>query len=196
MKSYIFKGVLLIDTSTFEQNVEHAARNGSKESTGCRAIKIDNADGLANHLGFNSSMLSLVDFYCYSNNLIQLIELTDLEDSILECNLKYQEEVRIAEDNNNNKRLTSAQTKKIRKQVWKSVLLEFKSKWCGSIAVIERLYRKNKIHENNPDYKLLIICKNNTDILMLDILKTQLSGMMGSVNICNSERAEKLIISV
>jgi len=195
MKNYIFKDVLLIDTSTFEQNIEHAIRNGSKESTGCRAIKIDNADGLANHLGFNSSMLSLVDFYCYSNHLIQLIELTDLEDSIIECNLKYQEEVRIAEDNNN-ERLTSAQTKKIRKQVWKSVLLEFKSKWCGSIAVIERLYRKNEIYENNPDYKLLIICKNNTDILMLDILKTQLSGMMGSVNICNSERAENFIISV
>jgi len=196
MKSYIFKGVLLIDTSTFVQNVEHATRNGSKESTGCRAIKIDNADGLANHLGFNSSMLSLVDFYCYSNHLIQLIELTDLEDSIIECNLKYQEEVRIAEDNNNNERLTSAQTKKIRKQVWKSVLLEFKGKWCGSIAVIERLYRKNKIHENNPDYKLLIICKNSTDILMLDILKNQLSGMMGGVNICNSKSAENLIVSV
>lgn len=185
----------MIDTSSFEQDVEHAVRDGLRESADFSAIKIDNTDGLAKHLGFNSSMLSLVDYYCYSNQIIQFIELTDLEDSISECRSKCDEEIEKAVCDSTI-RLTQSEIRKIRRKIWKPVLLEFKSKWCGSIAVIERLYRKNNIIEDNPDYELLIICKNSTDILMLDILKTQLSGMMGNVKVCNSATAKQFIVSL
>jgi len=78
--------------------------------------------------------------------------------------------------------------------VWGTVTNEFKRKWCGSIAVIERLYRKNEVHESDPEYQLLIVCKNITDTRMLDQLCKSLDGMMKKVLVCNTENLEEFLI--
>lgn len=76
--------------------------------------------------------------------------------------------------------------------LWKVDLL-----WMGSIAVIERLYRKNNL-AGDPVYKILIVCKNKTDIRMLDLLKTSLSGMIqgrDTVEVCKTENVCQKLVS-
>ncbi len=88
----------------------------------------------------------------------------------------------------------------ITKTAWKETKVEFCKKWSGSIAVIERLYRKtNELSDIDPNYKLLIVCKDHTEVRMLDALKDQLlrqlSGMMGNVVICTTNTLNAGLIS-
>ena len=85
--------------------------------------------------------------------------------------------------------------KEIKNRAWKDTKNEFHKKWSGSIAVIERLYRKTgELGDADPSYKLLIVCKDHTDVRMLDALKTQLLGMMSSVVICTTKTLSEALI--
>jgi len=76
----------LIDLNLFIQSIEHAAdKDKLIEASNCKAIKIDDKEGLAVFLGFHDTMLPRVDYYSCSEHKIQLIELTDLEESIAQC---------------------------------------------------------------------------------------------------------------
>lgn len=189
----------MIDLNSFLQCLEHKiSAEGASEKSDYQAIKIDDTDGLAIFLGFHDAMLPKVDYYSYLEHQIQLIELTDLEDSIAQCQLTMNEEKERAKKEKG-ENLNRKEHKTIEKKVWMSVIFEFKGKWCGSIAVIERLYRKNEVHESDPEYQLLIVCKNITDSRMLDELDNTLckylDGMMKKVLVCNTENLEKFLIA-
>ena len=177
----------------FFKLIEHSISREKKiEKSECSAFKIDDKDGLAEHLGF--SKLSKVDYFSKNGDKIQLIELSDLENDINKCKCNLAEEISKAEKKKGNK-LNTREERPIRKQAWSLITNELQRKWSGSIAIIERLYRKNQIVDNDPDYQLLIVCKNKTDIRMLDILKVQLQGMMKIVNVCNTKNLSVLLIS-
>ena len=184
----------LIDLEPLTQIIEHATcREGLKESSACKAIQVDGNNGLARSLKFRSGMLSEVDYCRFSEHKIQLIELSDLENSIRLCENSLREELSQAEIEKGGE-LSEGEKKQIRKRVWESVTNEFKRKWSGSIAIIERLYRKNKITDTDPEYQLLIVCKNDTDILMLDELKHRLKCTMRTVEVCNTEHLSDVLI--
>jgi len=179
----------------FSKRIEHSICSaGIVESSSSSAYKIDDDDGLANHLGFTNCMLSKVDYFDNDEDDIQLIELSDLEECILSCSFNYQKSL-TAEETRKGERLTTKEMRPIRKEAWAPIVNEFKRKWFGSIAVIERLYRKNKVLEEDPNYGLLIVCKNQTDVRMLDTLQVQLQGMMGKVEVCNTEHISQYLIS-
>ncbi len=175
----------------FMQIIEHAKdRSKHIERSTCYAFKIDDKDGLAQALGFSNTMLSKVDYFVKNDDAIQLIELSDLEDQIQKC--RFNEIQQLATENTN--KLTAKEKRFIRKTAWSPMTNEFKRKWGGSIAIIERLYRKNRLCESDPNYQLLIVCKNQTDVIMLDALKVQLEGMMRIVQVCRTKDLSRYLI--
>jgi hypothetical protein len=157
MKLCSLKVVRLMIEDDFSVLLQHSiCSEGNIEISECFAYKLDDVDGLSNHLGFSNNTLSKVDYFSKCNNCIQLIELSDLEDSIDRCTSDLDSEIKIAE-NVKGERLTTREIKPIRKKSWSPVINEFKNKWYGSIAIIERLYRKNKIYDDDPSYQLLIV---------------------------------------
>lgn len=194
MKHYFFEVKIVIEAD-FVKVIEHSRGiEGEVERSECLAYKIDDADGLSKHLGFANSLLSKVDYFCAKENTIQFIELTDLENDI--CNIKcnIQKKIEFEEQQKGNK-LTTKEKGAIRKKAWSLVTNEIKRKWSGSIAIIERLYRKNKIYSDDPDYQMLIVCKNKTDIIMLDVLQRRLQGMMGTIVFCKTRNISEYLIS-
>ncbi|NQZ06343.1 MAG: hypothetical protein HRT35_04195 [Algicola sp.] len=134
----------MIDTAEFTFQLSHAKdKEDTVESADVQAIKIDDADGLAASLGFGESMLSKVDYCACVDNKVQLIELTDLEESIKSCRDVRNELT--AQAKAQKIKLTAKDHKRIRKQAWHVITDEFKCKWNGSIAVVERLYRRSEI---------------------------------------------------
>ncbi len=174
----------MINKNDFLRQMQHAVGDDGKiEASNVDAFKLDDEDGIACHLGFNTSMLPKVDYFIENNHIIKFIELSDLEDQINKCNLEMASAAG----------KTASEARKIRKKAWEPLTSEFKRKWCGSIATIERLYRKNQIIEVNPQYQLLIVCRNKTDPRILESLRSQLQGMMGSVKITNTKNIEQLV---
>ena len=181
----------MFDKNVHLQSIEHApCAAGIIEYSNSKAFKIDDEDGIAKAIGFHSGILNKVDYFVANNNDIQLIELSDLKESIQKCLDDIDKKLLPLNGN-----ITTKEKSKIRKEGWKEIKTEFCKKWSGSIAVIERLYRKtNELGDADPNYKLLIVCKNHTDIRMLDALKRQLSGMMGNVIVCKTETLSKALI--
>jgi len=159
--------------------------NGHVERCDCNVFKLDDADGLAEGLGFLNNQLSKVDYFTREGDCIQFIELTDLRETINDC---VSERINIEQ-----KQIQAKDKRKLRKKLWAPCVCEFKNKWFGSIAVIERLYRKNIRTKEDPSYSLLIVCKDGTDIRMLDALKTKLQGMMGEVTVTTTADAPSFI---
>ena len=178
----------MIDTNNFLEIMHHAKGDDEIiESSAVQAIKLDNPDGLGCFLGFNNSTLSKVDYYLQDDHVIIFLELSDLEEQIKECNIQFN--VLKSEKIH----LTTKELRNIRKKAWRPLTDEFKKKWCGSIAVIERLYRHNNHIQDNPNYKLYIVCRNHTSSRMLDTLVQQLTGMMGNVKVTNTDNIPDLL---
>ncbi len=184
----------MLDVAEFISPLEHAkCQSGDIERTDCTAVKIDDEDGLALHLGFHGAMLSKVDYYHSAGDSIQLIELSDLQQTVKDCSKRNKTLIAQAKAEKG-KSLSGKERRQISKAVWAVVVNEFKQKWSGSIAVIERLYRKNAVIENDPQYQLLIVIKNETDIEVMDELKQRLAGMMGEINVCNTEKVQRFLL--
>jgi hypothetical protein len=188
----------MFDKSSYFKAIQHAAcMAGEKESPdeALMAFKIDDADGIAKAIGFHPGMLNKVDYFLVHNHDVQLIELSDLEECKQNCHAAIEKalnELKIAQSP-----ISKQQERDIVRSAWRDIKTEFVQKWSGSIAVIERLYRKsNELPDTDPKYKLLIVCKNHTDVEMLDVLKKQLSGMMGNVSICNTETLKSYLIKI
>lgn len=186
----------MLDKASYLQPIKHAACvAGSYESPDepLKAFKVDDGDGIALAIGFHTGMLNKVDYFLADEHDIQLIELSDLEKCLRTCCDSIQEA--IYKLKTEQETITKREENDIVKCAGKDVKCEFVKKWSGSIAVIERLYRKtNELADADPNYKLLIVCKNHTDVKMLDVLRGQLSGMMGNVVICNTRTLESFLI--
>lgn len=163
-----------------EENIESADYCG---------YLIDDSGGLSQHLDFPSGVLSNVDYFCKKDHAIQLIEFSDLSDSISQCSINLDQMLLEAEEQKGEP-LTSREAKSIRKKAWALLTSEFRRKWNGSIAVMERLYRKNSIIDDNPEYCLLIVCKNGTEVRLQSLLKDRLTGTMRNVAICTTENID------
>ncbi|MGZ8226255.1 MAG: hypothetical protein ACXW0Q_14215 [Methylovulum sp.] len=185
----------MFDKNEYLQTIAHApCAAGIIEPSESRAFKIDNEDGIAKAIGFHAGIVNKVDYFVVENNDVQLIELSDLEEYIQNCHVSIETELQQLREVNGGS-ITIREKNDIIKAAWKEIKVEFCKKWSGSIAVIERLYRKTyELGDADPNYKLLIVCKNHTDIRMLDGLKGQLSGMMGNVIVCKTETLNNVLI--
>ncbi len=188
----------MFDKGEYFKIIEHSkCRDGNIEKSDLKAFEIDNIDGIAEKLGFKGNVVSKVDYFLEENLDIQLIEMSDLRENIKDCHSKIREDFANIEQENIKEKYKREKRNKVKKEVWKSLKDEFCKKWNGSIAVIERLYRKTNKLDENPNYRLLIVCKDGTDIRMLDSLTNQLNGMMGEekdVQICTTKILSQFII--
>jgi len=198
----------MFDKSPYLMPIQHAAcMAGEKESPGevLQAFKMDQ-DGVANAIGFHAGIFNKVDYFLIHNHTVQLIELSDLKECI-EKNHTYitkeLDELKTAIEKESQlqgvpiREITTDEKKEIVKTAWKKDRDELCNKWSGSIAVIERLYRKTiESPDSDPRYQLLIVCRNHTDIKMIDSLKNQLSGMMGNVKVCNTQTLKSQLIKI
>jgi uncharacterized protein YktA (UPF0223 family) len=185
----------MFDKNSYLKVIEHA--KGTEKSSNVMAFKIDDEDGIAEHIGFKGNMISKVDYFLEYDSTIVLIELSDLRQELITYgNTISGAFEKIAQEDIKPKYKREKQIV-AKKQAWKGLRDEFSKKWNGSIAVIERLYRKtNKPADVDPKYNLLIVCKNETDIEILDGLVNQLNGMMGenkSVQICKTETLNQIL---
>lgn len=63
--------------------------------------------------------------------------------------------------------------REIQKNEWQVVVNEFIHKLSGSIAITERFLRVTK-SDINPEYKLLIVVKNNTEVRLMEQIRLRL----------------------
>lgn len=182
----------MVNKADYLQQIKHASCElGLQESSDLYAFKLDDNDGIAKAIGFHAGMVNKVDYFLTKDIDAQLIELSDLEESAKKCQQYIIDNLL----NQENEQFTEAAKKVIRKEAWRPLTDEHIKKWSGSIAVIERLYRKtNELIDTDPKYTLLIVCKNKTDVKMLDELGRQLSGMMGNVKVCNTETLNQFLL--
>lgn len=186
----------MFDKSIYLRAIEHGKdANKIVEGSVCEAYlldnyKIDNRNeikGIAEDIGFKNNMISKVDYFAEQGSHIQLIELSDLREQLKTCGLKVKEAKASFDAINNDAELSKKDKFKKKEALiddaWQSLRDEFLKKWGGSIAVIERLYRKTDQHaDTDPQYSLLIVCKNVTDTKMLDELNTELGGVRGRLH--------------
>lgn len=194
----------MFDKMDYLKIIEHKkSRDGNIETSDLNAFKIDDDDGIAKKLGFSERIINKVDYFLEDNHHIQLIELSDLRDDVKSCCSKISDAINSINSEAITDKYKREKIKQAKNEAWQSLKDEFCKKWNGSIAVIERLYRKtNQPADIDPKYSLLIVCVNETDIKMLDILKGEftdkLNGMMNdviAVKVCNTETVSKFVIS-
>ncbi len=193
----------MLDKSDYFVKIEHAKCSEQSELS---AYKLDDAEGIAERIGFNSNIISKVDYFSELEFHIQLIELSDLREQLKQCRNKsnYAKAGFDAIDNDAglSKKDRSKQKKALAEEAWQSLRDEFLKKWAGSIAVIERLYRKTgQSVDIDPQYSLLIVCRDGTDTKILDELNTELGRRLNgqcnkvrNVQVCNTQHLEKFLL--
>ncbi|SNT71027.1 hypothetical protein [Psychrobacter sp. LV10R520-6] len=182
-----------IDLEPFKQLMQHS------DGECCKffGYKIDEGNGLRAHLSFNEGQMSQADYFLIDkdSNKVQIIELTDLTEDIRDCIIA---ESILSEDNASFAKILETSPKKARKiiqrRIWAEVIAEFKNKWMGSIAILERYCRKDN-YTNDLNYQMLIILKSNTDPKEIEVLRNKLIGMIGRVPICNTDNVELLLLT-
>lgn len=185
----------MIDDKFISLICHKECKDGNIENAGCNAFLLDGENGLAQHLKFNNNEIGIGDYFTHEENEFQLIELTDLEANILECKLDIQENIKAAEIRKGGS-LSVKERKKIEKSAWFPLTYDFIKKMTGSKLVIERLYRKNSIIDSDPNFSLLIVCKDKTDARMLDAIKARLIGIIPRLTVCNTREVKSLIKNI
>lgn len=182
----------MFDQNSYLKCIEHKKdREGCIEKSELKAFKLDDNDGIAEYIGFNSNMINRVDYFLEDNHTIQLIELSNLKESAKEC----LSQIDIAVFNRAASISKAKATKNANAQVWQKLTDEFFKKWSGSIAVMERLYRKtHQPPDINPSYCLLIVCVNDMDIKMLDGFTQRLKGMIDAVQVIKTNELSNFLI--
>lgn len=190
----------MFDKDDYLASIEHAK---STEKSEIKAFKLDDADGIAERIGFKANMISRADYFVEQGLHVRFIELSDLRNSFKTCSAEIDEAFEeINQDPSISEKWKREQKKTIKDNAWKSLCDEFFKKWSGSIAVIERLYRKtNQSVEDDPQYSLLIVCKNATDVKILDELNTELverlngqCGMVKKVQVCKTDNLGEFLL--
>ncbi len=186
----------MINLADFKEKMQH--KGG--ECCDFEAYKVDSADdthsmikGLSSSLGFKNGQVSQVDYFLPHENKIYLIELSDLKDDI-----KSSQRMSLISDNPMESfaevLVKSPKTAKkiITGKIWADVVAEFQKKWLGSIAIIERYYRKQG-DTKDLNYQFIIIIKNSQDIDELNILKNRLEGMTGEVFVLKTQQVKSFL---
>lgn len=180
--------MLLINLEEFKETIQHKNnREGISESCNFLAYKIDD-NGLSQYLGFKNGQINQTDYFLINSEVtkVQFIELSDLSNHIKEC--IFAESI-INSSSESFATILGRSTKNaeklVKNKIWSEVLGELKNKWMGSIAVLERYCRREK-YEHDLQYSLLIVLKDNADSRQIESLAFKLSGMMGRVNVCNT----------
>lgn len=188
--------MLLINIEDFKETIQHKnSKEGISESCSFLAYKIDD-NGLSQHLGFKNGQINQTDYFLVNNEntKAQFLELTDLSDHIKECMLA---ESVMKRDSESFAATLGKSPDKARKivngKIWSEVLGEFKNKWMGSIAIIERYCRRQN-YKHDLHYSLLIVLKDNIDSREIESLALKLSGMMGKVHVCNTNNIQNLLL--
>ena len=185
----------MINIQDYEEQIAHSkCKQGIIESCEYYAYKVDGKNGLSEKLGFNNGRISQVDYCLIEDNNAQFIELTDISDAMKECIIN--EKFLLSESTTFSQILKKDPEKAIRivkSKIWSEVLSEFKNKWMGSIAVLERYCRKDS-YDHDFNYSMVIVLKNGTDSMQLDSLRLRLKGMIGDFNICTTDNIEALLI--
>lgn len=188
--------MLLIDLNKFKETIQHKdSKDGIRESCSFLAFKIDD-NGLSQYLGFKNGQINQTDYFLINTELtkVQFIELTDLSEHINEC-IFAESMLRSNTDSFSailNKSPKHA-VKLVNSKIWSEVLGELKNKWMGSIAVLERYCRREQ-YEQDLQYSLLIVLKDNADSRQIESLAFKLSGMMGKVRICNTSSIQSPLL--
>ena len=183
----------MIQINDFLRRVEHKVdAHGVIEASDIKAFQIDGTDGLFLHLEFRDGELCLSDYFIEKGEDVQIIEVSDLDNQLAEYVALVE---KLREDVLNTKgKISLSDEKTIRRTAWAPLTNEFKRKWCGSIAVLERYYRKSSVIQHNPKYRLAIICKEKTDPRMLDELKIMMKGMIPRLDISTTLNAQGIAI--
>lgn len=179
----------MINLEQFKEKITH--KGG--ECCDFYAYKIDSSDGtgLSKSLQFKDGQINQVDYFLQYGNDVYLIELSDLENDIQSS--KRAELILNGSDMSFAEILATSPKKAekiITGRIWSDVVAEFQKKWLGSLAIMER-YCRNINYQQNMDYKLVIVVKNNQDIDELNYLKQCLIGMMSKVFILKTNQIPK-----
>lgn len=168
----------MLNLTPYDKIIQHDIdRAGNIESSNKSAIHLDGNQGLASALGFSANILKKVDYFRSIDNHVYLMELTNLQDDIKEC-IEYDELLKGSSDIKRILRETDSKgIKAIQKKLWMEIVEEFKGKWMGSIAIYERLLRRNPKTED-PTYHLVVVLKNDTDAKDRDLLETTLNNKL------------------
>ncbi|MGO2340793.1 MAG: hypothetical protein ACTH5M_09390 [Psychrobacter sp.] len=179
----------MINLDEFKETIQHKdSKEGISESCNFLAYKIDD-NGLSQYLGFKNGQMNQTDYFLINNEItkVQFIELTDLSNHIKECIFA---ETIIRSNSDSFATILGKSPKKAEKllnsKIWSEVLGELKNKWMGSIAILERYCRREQ-YEQDLQYSLLIVLRDNADSRQIESLTFKLSGMMGRVSICNTK---------
>ncbi|MDW6019911.1 hypothetical protein SBW85_19590 [Vibrio plantisponsor] len=182
-----------IELKDYEARIEHKAGKDEQESevSEISAIKLDEADGIGVALGFKNNSLSKADYLHIDENNFIIIEASDLRDQLKECveSIALEEAKALAAlqaADPKQKELPVKAKKPIEKRCYYSLKAELMQKWCGSIAISERLCRANGI-QNHPEYSYMIVCRNGTDVQVLSRFKQKMEGTIKNIKVLTTE---------
>lgn len=178
-----------IELNAFEGVIEHKKGRGEgvAEASAVTAIKLDEADGIGAALGFTNNSLSKADYLHIDGNKFIVIEASDLRDQLADCikeiKVREQEALTALQKKKPQLRKLPVKFKKpIEDNCYYGLKAEMMQKWCGSIAISERLCRSNGIEEH-PNYSYMIVCKNGTDVQVLDRFKQKMEGAIKNISV-------------
>ena len=199
----------MIDLEIVKEPICHALGKNEvqPESSIHLAYKIDSGkkigsnitvnEGLCSLVGFSPSDFKQADYFLLDeiNNNAQIIELSDLSSDYKDC-MKATKDF-------DNEDLTYAQMilknkdkakDFVHTKIWSEVISEFKNKWFGSIAIIERYCRKINF-SNDLSYSFLIVLKNSQDPYELEIISRKLKGMVRhQIKVVNTKNLDKSLL--
>lgn len=175
----------------FRELIAHKkCMRGLVEDSEYFAYRMDGPDGIGCSLGFGQNELSSADYLisCDEFLKIQLIELSDMNDAIEKCRKNH---IALA-----NRAQSSKEKREVTKRAWLPVTSEIANKWSGSIAIVERWYRKKTLGPVvDPVYLFLLVCKNGTDPIALDILKERLRGKIVNIEVCETQGLSDFLVN-
>ncbi|MEZ8696332.1 hypothetical protein AB6D84_04370 [Vibrio lentus] len=178
-----------IALEAFKAPIEHkkGQHEDEPERSELTAIKLDEADGIGVALGFTNNSLSKADYLSISENNFIVIEASDLRDQLSSCvseitirQTQALESLRITKPSI--RKLPVKLRKEIENDCYYGLKAEMMQKWCGSIAVSERLCRCNGINEH-PNYSYMIVCKEDTNVQVLDRFKQKMEGTIKDIQV-------------
>lgn len=182
-----------IELKDFESHIEHKKGKGEadQEVSAISAFKLDEADGIGVALGFTNNSLSKADYLHILDNNFTIVEASDLRDQLKDCvaaieaeEAKALEELQVTKPHV--KKLPKKVSKPIEDKCYYNLKAELMQKWGGSIAISERLCRVKGIG-HHPNYSYMIVCRNGTDVQVLNRFKQKMEGAIKNIKVLTTE---------
>lgn len=170
-----------------EQIVHSLDADGQIEVTRQFGYKLDGSDGLSVSIGFPENQLSKADYLRFSEDDVEIIELSDLSRQLSEANEYLEELRRTHRSETGGTRIPAKIDRKFKKTAFSPIKAELAQKWSGSIATVERLIRLKPDLTSNPAYRYSVVCKNSNEVRAADHVVSMMQGMCNKFKIINSE---------